>query len=223
MALRSGHGNGAGVPRVEVLPADELPAPVPADEKPLTGVVRRQNGTVATSEAAKALGRRGGEVKAKAVRLARCLGLSVPTDDAVFAPYRRAAAAFRRHHCKELAAMAGGHCGAAASSIVASAALQLAASRFLFDLGAESGDATILKQASQLANDSRQNLLAAAELATRSASARRARTDDATPPWLLAEPEPDAAPAPRGRADRARMTIDTLDDENAPAAGEETP
>lgn len=30
MALRTGHGNGAGVPRVEVLPVDELPAGVQA-------------------------------------------------------------------------------------------------------------------------------------------------------------------------------------------------
>ncbi len=34
MALRSGHGTGAGVPRVEVLPADELPAGVPDDARP---------------------------------------------------------------------------------------------------------------------------------------------------------------------------------------------
>ncbi len=29
MTLRKGHGNGAGVPRIEVLPADELPSPNP--------------------------------------------------------------------------------------------------------------------------------------------------------------------------------------------------
>jgi hypothetical protein len=29
MALRAGHGNGAGSPRVEVLPADELPVGTP--------------------------------------------------------------------------------------------------------------------------------------------------------------------------------------------------
>ena len=30
MTLRSGHGRGAGAPRVEVLPGDELPAASPA-------------------------------------------------------------------------------------------------------------------------------------------------------------------------------------------------
>ena len=31
MALRNGHGTGAGVPRIEVLPADELPPASPAN------------------------------------------------------------------------------------------------------------------------------------------------------------------------------------------------
>ena len=35
MALRSGHGNGAGVPRGEVLPPYELPAPASAATAPL--------------------------------------------------------------------------------------------------------------------------------------------------------------------------------------------
>ena len=50
--------------------------------------------------------------------------------------------------------------------------LQLAASRYLFDQGARTGDPSLLKTASQLANDSRQNLLAAYELAQREAQAR---------------------------------------------------
>jgi hypothetical protein len=33
MALRTGHGNGAGVPHVEVMPADELPVGVPAEAR----------------------------------------------------------------------------------------------------------------------------------------------------------------------------------------------
>jgi len=173
MALRQGHGRGAGVPRIEVLPPDEQPAPVPAPIVPASGVQRRQNGTVATSEAARALGRRGGIVKAKRVRLARSLGLSAEVMQAeAFAPYRRAASAFRKHHATELARQAGGGVGAAPSSMIASAALQLAASRFLFDQAALSGDLATFKAGSQLANDSRQNLLAAYELAVREAKAR---------------------------------------------------
>jgi hypothetical protein len=48
MALRNGHGSGAGVPRVEVRPATELPNPVADSRSPISGVERRQNGRVAT-------------------------------------------------------------------------------------------------------------------------------------------------------------------------------
>lgn len=58
--------------------------------------------------------------------------------------------------------------------MVASAGLQLAASRWAFDRGAEQNDASLIKLGSSLANDSRQNLLAAYELATREAAARQA-------------------------------------------------
>lgn len=173
MALRRGHGNGAGSPRVETLPPDELPSPVPAPTGPVAGVTRRQDGTVNTPEAARALGRQGGLVKAKRVRLARSLGLSADSLQCEgFAPYRRAASAFRRHHTSELALQSGGSVGAAPCSMVASAALQLAASRFLFDQAAMTGDPAIFKTASTLSNDSRQNLLAAYELAVREAEAR---------------------------------------------------
>ena len=187
MSLRTGHGAGAGVPRIEVLPPDEQPQPIAAIPEPLSGVDRRQNGTVSTSEAARVLGARGGRVKAKRVALARSLALGGVDEMEAFAPYRRAASAFRRHHCASLAKQAGGECGAAPSSMIASAALQLAASRFLFDRGAQTGDPALLKTASQLSNDSRQNLLAAYELAQREAAARP--PDPHRWDWL-SEPDP---------------------------------
>lgn len=169
MTLRRGHGRGAGQPRIEVLPADELPAPLPAVPVP---VRRRANGTVADSESAKALGRRGGHAKAGAVRLVDSLGLSKLAEGSAFAPYRDAADAFVRLHLGELAKAAGGEVGPGPSTMVGSAGLQLAASRFCFDRGAADGDPSLMKLGSQLANDSRQNLLAAYELATREAQAR---------------------------------------------------
>ena len=74
MALRNGHGNGAGVPRVEVLPADEqprgIPAPAGPPAPPLPEVARRSDGTVADRQAAIELGRRGGLARAaKAAQL----------------------------------------------------------------------------------------------------------------------------------------------------------
>jgi hypothetical protein len=87
--------------------------------------------------------------------------------DPRFDPYARAARAFRRAHVDALArSVGGGHCGPGPSSIVASAALQLAGSRFAFEV---LGDMAL---GSRLADSSRQNLLAAHELCAREAQAR---------------------------------------------------
>jgi hypothetical protein len=184
MSLRTGHGNGKGQPRVEVLPVDELPAPLPAVP---VQVARRSNGTVADSQSAKALGRRGGLAKAGSVRLVDSLGLSKLADEARFHPYREAAEGFVKAHLASLAAQAGGEVGTGPSTMVASAGLQLAASRFCFDLGAEKSDPALMKLGSALANDSRQNLLAAYELAVREAKSGAAHE---RLPWMVYEDDP---------------------------------
>ncbi len=164
MALRTGHGAGAGVPRVEVLPADELPVGVAAPE-PRPEAMRRPPYAAGSAEAQEA-GRRGGKRKAGATALASRLGLSNIVADPSFAPYKGAAESFRRAQVTRLAStVGGGECGPAPSSIVASAALQLAASRWAFDR-------SMHELGSKLANDSRQNLLAAHELASREAQSR---------------------------------------------------
>jgi hypothetical protein len=56
--------------------------------------------------------------------------------------------------------------------MVYSAALQLAASRYLSDRAAADGEPALFAQASRLADASRQNLLAAHELCAREAQAR---------------------------------------------------
>jgi hypothetical protein len=194
MALRNGHGRGAGEPRIEVLPPDELPAPVaspsgpPAVSRaaPCGPIERRQHGYVADRQSAKALGLRGLQARAKKkadeaaaaeaaaqnALLLTALGLAKVAEGSEFAPYRAAGDEFVRHHLGALAAQGGGEVGPGPSSIVASAGLQLAASRFVSDRAAATGDPALFKQASQLANDSRQNLLAAYELAVREAAAR---------------------------------------------------
>jgi hypothetical protein len=112
------------------------------------------------------------------------LGFTIPSD--AFRPYRGKAASFRRAHCAELAQLAGGVCGTGPSSFVASAALQLAVSRYLYDLalngGAKEGEEAmpldtkgltfLLKEARQQADSSRQMLLAAYELAVREGKLR---------------------------------------------------
>ncbi len=168
--LRAGHGNGKGEPRIELPPADELAAPIPAAPAPLK---RHQDGRIADRETAKALGRKGGFARAHKARLVAGLGLGELAADAAFRPFQLAAEEFMKQHVATLAMQAGGECGPAPSTMIASAALQLAASRFLFERGATTGEVSTLKAASSLADASRQNLLAAYELATREASARK--------------------------------------------------
>ena len=183
MALRTGHGTGAGVSRIEVLPPDELPQPVAAAMAVDAGPPdRRQAGRFADSATAKKNGRKGGIEKARRVRLVDSLGLSAIVAETSFGPYRAAAEEFLAAHLATLASQAGGHVGTGPSTIVASAALQLAASRWAFDTGAEKGDTDLMKLGSTLANDSRQNIAAAYEYAVREARARL-QSGGARPGW----------------------------------------
>lgn len=170
MALRKGHGNGAGVPRIEVLPPDELPEPKPDLSPPLA---RNEDGTVADSNTAKALGRRGGLAKAGKIRLLQSLGLVELAEDAKFKPYQKAAEGFIKLHLSATAPCVGGNVGPGPASIVCTAGWQLAASRYLFDRAAQTGDPKLFHRASMLGNDSRQNLLAAYELARREGDTRK--------------------------------------------------
>jgi hypothetical protein len=188
MTLRTGHGKGAGVPRVEVMPPDELPAPIPGVPVPLA---RRPDGTVADSASARALGARGGRRSGARARLVSSLGLAELAEDAAFLTYRRAGDAFVSEHLASLATQAGGSVGPGPSSIVASAGVQLAASRFFSDRAAATCDASLFTLASSLANASRQNLLAAYELAVREA---KAEAKTRTPAFTWGDEPADVAP-----------------------------
>jgi hypothetical protein len=177
MALRTGHGTGAGVPRIEVLPANELPAGVPEAPRQESPGDRGQAGRFAPGNS---LARRGGAARAGKTRLAERMGLARLPEGSAYRPYKAAAVSFRRAQCAELAkTVGGGICGPGPSSMVASAALQLAWSRYLADAAAESGDPEMAIKASKLADASRQNLLAAHELCAKEA---RARSGGATDP-----------------------------------------
>ena len=162
---------------------DELPAPVTTPMSTSAAPLAfRQDGKIADRETARELGRRGGLAKARRVRLVDSLGLADIAEQSTFKPYRDAGEEFVKHHVSQLSLQAGGEVGAAPSSIIASAGLQLAASRWAFDLGAQTNHPALMKLGSQLANDSRQNLLAAYELAVREAQAREQKRP-ASPPW----------------------------------------
>jgi len=181
VTLRKGHGNGAGSPRIEVLPADELPVGVPSDA-PLEQPTDR--GTQGRFQPGNTLAAKGGRSKAGKVQLASRLGLrNTPTS--VFATYRASAVSFRRAQCAELArTVGGGFCGPGPSSFVASAALQLAWSRYFSDQAAETGDPQAAMTSSRLADASRQNLLAAHELCAKEAQSRPKAPVDPLARWM---------------------------------------
>lgn len=180
MTLRRAHGTGRdALVRVETPPADELPAGVPAGARAGSPSDRGERGKFAQGNA---LAREGGRARRGKTRLADRLGLAPLKDDAAFRPYRAAAVAFRRAQCAELACtVGGGVCGPGPSSIVASAALSLAWSRYISDVAATSGDVDLAVdlavRAARLSDQSRQALLTAHELAAREAEARARRAN----------------------------------------------
>jgi hypothetical protein len=159
MTLRKGHGNGAGSPRVEVLPADELPSATTA---------------LAVRPDRDANGRFVRENKAQRLKVVRPgpLGRSgsfVAHQD--FRPFQRWGRRYASHRRAELARVHG-DLSAGVGAMIESAALGLAAARYLHQVAAETRDPALFKQASALAVDARQNELAAWELAARESKAR---------------------------------------------------
>lgn len=165
MTLRRTDQPGRMPVHVEVCRPNELPKGL-ALVKPEARALPRPPYAAGSAEAREA-GRRGGKRKAGTTALASGIGLAKAFSDPTFTPYRRAAEHFAKLHVRRLAdSVGGGECGPAPSSIIWSAGLQLAASRWAFEVA---GDPAL---GSRLANDSRQNLLAAHELCAREAQAR---------------------------------------------------
>lgn len=157
-----------GVAYVEVATPAQLPEgkPAPAERKNDRG----EGGRFASGNS---LAARGARARRARVALAQRMGLKDPPAGSAFEPYARAAKDFREAQCRELARnVGGGYCGPSPSAIVATAAMQLAWSRYLSDKAAETDDADLAIKASRLADASRQSLLAAHELCAREAQAR---------------------------------------------------
>lgn len=168
MSLRSGHGNGKGVPRIETLPCDELPkgvkAPPPTPEAPeeRDAKGRFQKGS-RTAQA------RGGKRNRSTVKLTRQIGL-MKEDQFIteFRPYKRAAEAYRRAMISELAQLVGGgSCGVMASGFISNCALQEAAGTFWMEQGMKTGNASLTKMGSSMLNDAKQSKLAAYEMCSK--------------------------------------------------------
>lgn len=170
MALRKGHGNGAGVPRIEVLPADELPAVQPALPEQ---VVRRADGTLANPDAAKALGARGGLAKAQKKKLLQGMGLVSMSEDNTFTPYYKAAQAWLEAVTGIYAAMCGGALGPGPSALLGNAAIALAMARHLTDKAFNEQNELHARQATRYWDAMKQAKLAAYELGIREAKMRK--------------------------------------------------
>lgn len=163
MTLRTGHGNGAGSPRIEVLPPDELPPATPAlpvrPDRDAAGRFVRGNAA--------------GIAKRVKPGVRGALGLAKA--DPRYQAFARWGARYGAHRRRELARAHGGEISAGVGAIVESAAQAMAASRFVQAIASESGDAELFKQAAALASTARQHELAAWELAAREAQARPKR------------------------------------------------
>jgi hypothetical protein len=187
--IRTSHGTGAKTALVRIEnPLKDLPEGVAGEPAPLPERAGTANGDVAGPQdrsaggrfgAGNSIAKRGGHARAGKVKLAARLGLSTLPDDAALRPYLRSATSFRKAYLADLArSVGGGYVGPGPASLVATAALQLAWSRYLGDQAALTGDGDLAAKASALANASRQSLLGAHALAASEARTRpRAMVD----------------------------------------------
>ncbi len=158
-------------------PADRLPEGVPGRARPVAD--RDENGRVISGPGTTALASYAAKIKQEHRQLAKLMGLKEVPEDHPMAPYLRMARDWRDAHASTLAAtVGGGMVGPGPASILATAAMQLAASRWLHDLAIETGDASLFAASSKLGNDSRQNLLAVHELCAQEAKARPKKKED---------------------------------------------
>lgn len=164
MALRSGHGDCAGTPRIEVMPADELPRGIPAEPRsgpshivgrPLgesfdpVPSIAPPGGSLARGPSAppdpkiKAAARprfAPGNIHASAGGKARARAQALLKThnaplDAEFAPFRKEGERLTRARVEELArTVGGGHCGIAASGAAQSAGIQKAIEGYAISL-----------------------------------------------------------------------------------------
>ncbi len=181
--LRNGHGMGAGSPRIEVLPPDELPfAPTGAASPIIAG--RDSAGRIRTAAAAKAMA----SLPRRGAFLPRKLAC-----DPRFEPHNHRRLDWLRARRMELAQATGG-VSHGVGAMLASAAWGYAAGEFASELGAETGDVDMFKTAATLTSTARQTDMAAWEMAVREGKTRETKSEKANP-WLEGQPS-DTDPRP---------------------------
>lgn len=182
--LKKAHGKSArvghGTHRVEVPSAEKLQEgePEPACEPERDERGRVIGGTQAASE----LARKGGLARARAARMRRLLGLTEFPEDHPSRPYLHMAEEWQDEYLRHLARnVGGGEVGPGPAAIVATAALQLAASRWAADRGMAEGNAELVAQGlNKHGTALRQEILAAHHLAALEVKSRKRRTEQDT-------------------------------------------
>ena len=174
MPWRKGHrsvnGKAATHPVVvEVLPPDELPR---VDQHDID----------ARLEARKAIGKpfqKGNKAGGRKPKLAK---LGVTTEDPQYMNTLKKAESYRRKRVSEYL-VTFGYVSIGVRALLGSASLQLAVSRHLLELGMKNADTDLIRKASAMANEARQNELAAWELCHREGGAKAKASVNAAP-WL---------------------------------------
>lgn len=157
--------------------ADEPIEGVQACEHVPSTTERQASGRFA--KGARTIQSKGGRALKNRTALSHETGLGAVLALPEFKPYLTQAKAFARAHVAELArSVGGGECGPGPASVVTTASLQLAASRFCFDQASLTGDADLFLKASRLGDASRANLLSASDLC-----ASQARPVDPADRW----------------------------------------
>lgn len=112
--------------------------------------------------------------------------LGIDINKADIEPFYKAcmlkAESYRRARVREFR-ITHGFVSVGVMALLSTASLALAASRYMYNRASTDGDCGLMKQASLLANDARQNELAAWELASREASAKTRLAVNQTP-WM---------------------------------------
>ena len=125
------------------------------------------------------------------------VGLDLTDGDPDYVKVLKLSDNYRKHRARELVVVHG-FVSAGVSSLLASGALALAASRYLYERAAKDGDVSLLMQASKLADSARQNELAAWELCKReSVDRKRAAAQQQGVPWLVSQSEKTGPGRPR--------------------------
>lgn len=156
-----------------------LPEPLPAVEAAVAAPVDRDEaGKIASSEAAKELGRRGGLARAEKRSVLAKLGLERLIDNAPLADHYKAAQVWFEDTLNSIALQSNGYVGPAPIGLLQVAAGAFAAARYGQEQLANSGSGAWLGMIKQNADLQRQNVLAATDMAINEAKSRKAAKEN---------------------------------------------